>query len=63
MNAQRDFSKKVLKGLAKNGITVLNSVAVPAFEGDKFFTGVAYQIVKDGQGMLRSYFEVEALAK
>ena len=57
-----DFSKKTLSSLAGKGVTVIGSVAVPAFEGDKYFTGVAYQLNNNGQMIVRFHHQVLAMA-
>lgn len=46
--ATRNFSKSTLKALALKGIEIVSSQAIPAFEGDVFFTGVAY-LLSDGR--------------
>lgn len=58
----KDFSKKVLASLSKKGISIVGSVAVPAFEGDVYFSGVAYQLVWNEIGFIRTYSQVEAIA-
>jgi hypothetical protein len=63
MVGKNDFSKKVLALLAKKGIEVVSSTAVPAFEGDKYFTGTAYVLVWNETQFLRDYRQVETLAK
>jgi hypothetical protein len=58
----KDFSKKTLALLSKKGISVTGSVAVPDFEGDKYFSGVAYQLVWNGKGFIRTHSQVIVLA-
>lgn len=60
---KRDFSKKTLRSLAKRGIEIVGSVAVPAFEGDSYFSGVAYQLVQNDCLFIRSFMDVLALAE
>lgn len=57
-----DFSKKVLAALSKKGISIVSSVAVPAFDGDVYFQGVAYNLVWNGTGFIRTYSQVNTLA-
>ena len=57
-----DFSKKVLASLSKKGISIVGSVAVPAFEGDVYFQEVAYNLVWNGIGFIRTYSQVNTLA-
>lgn len=60
--AQKDFSKKTLAGLSKKGVSVVGVVAVPAFEGDKYFSGTAYQLEFNGTGFIRSHSQVLVMA-
>ena len=61
---KRDFSRKTLRALAKKDIEIVGSVAVPAFEGDPYFSGVAYQLVQDDEcSFIRSFADVLALAE
>lgn len=62
MNALKDFSKKTLRQLAAKGISVVSSQAVPAFEGDKYFSDVAYMLEYEGEGFLRTHVQVLAIA-
>jgi hypothetical protein len=55
MSHAKDFSKKTLSQLANKGISILGSTAIPAFEGDKYFSGVAYQLAYNGTGFIRNY--------
>jgi len=57
-----DFSKKTLRQLSNKGITVIGSQAMPAFEGDKYFTGVAYNLVWNNTGFIRTHSQVIVLA-
>ena len=57
-----DFSKKVLASLSKKGISIVSSIAVPSFEGDKYFQGVAYNLVWNDTGFVRTYSQVNTLA-
>jgi hypothetical protein len=61
-NSILDFSKKVRTALAKKGIEIVGSVAVPAFEGDVYFSGIAYQLVWNETSFLRDYEQVNILA-
>lgn len=58
----KDFSKKTLSQLSKKGISISGSQAVPAFEGDKYFSGVAYMLNYNGHGFLRTHSQVIVLA-
>lgn len=59
---EKHFSKKVLALLAKKGVSVIGAQAVPAFEGDRYFTGTAYQLVFNGASFMRTYSQVETMA-
>ena len=58
----RNFSTKTVKALAAKGIAIVGSQAVAAFEGDVYFSGVAYMLDDNGTGRLRTFTEVLALA-
>jgi hypothetical protein len=58
----KDFSNKTLKQLSRKGISVIGSQAIPAFEGDKYFSGVAYQLEWNGVGFIRTHSQVIVLA-
>lgn len=62
MNVYLDFSKKVRTSLSKKGISVVGSQSVPAFEGDVYFSEVAYILVWNGTQFLRTYSQVNCLA-
>lgn len=62
MNIQRDFSKKTLKALATKGVSIIGSQAVPDFDGDRYFSGVAYKLDCNGTGCLRTYSQVIVMA-
>ena len=57
-----DFSKKTLSNLSKKGISVLGSVAVPAFEGDVYFSGTAYSLVWNEMGFIRTHSQILGMA-
>lgn len=59
----RDFSAKTRKALAARNIAIVGIQAVPAFEGDVYFTGTAYMLTINGVGCLRSFREVLTLAE
>lgn len=59
---KRDFSKKTLAQLTKKGISVIGAQAVPAFDGDKYFSGSAYKLEWNGTGFLRTFDQVLVLA-
>lgn len=62
MNAHLDFSKKVRTSLSKKGISIIGSQAIPSFEGDVYFSDVAYILVWNGTQFLRTYSQVNCLA-
>lgn len=62
MTHTKDFSKNTVNKLAKKGITIIGSQAVPAYEGDKYFTGVAYQLSFGGNSYLRTFSQVIEIA-
>lgn len=59
----RDFSKKTLSALSKKGIAVVGAQAIPAFEGDQYFTGTGYKLVRDGCLYVRTFQQVLAIAQ
>ena len=61
-SSYKDFSKKVLASLSKKGISIVGSVAVPAFEGDVYFQEVAYTLVWNETSFIRTYSQVNSLA-
>lgn len=63
MRAARDFSRKTLAALAKNGIAVIGSQAAPAHDGDTTFSGRVYQVSVDGCAMMRSHSQVMEMAQ
>ncbi|CAB4157789.1 hypothetical protein UFOVP681_45 [uncultured Caudovirales phage] len=63
MRAARDFSRKTIAALAKNGIAVIGSQAAPAYDGDEAFSGRAYQVSVDGCALMRSHAQVMEMAQ
>lgn len=62
--AVRDFSKSTIKALSKKGVSIVGCQSVPAYEGDRYFTGKSYQLVtSDGYGMIRTHSQVLTMAK
>lgn len=61
--AAKDFSKATIKALAKKGIRIIGAQACAAFDGDKFFTGVAYKLDDNGTHRIRRFNEVLAIAE
>jgi hypothetical protein len=59
----RDFSAKVRRQLDKKGVAIVGIQAVPDFEGDKYFSGTAYQLVAHGTSFLRTHSEVCTMAQ
>lgn len=60
----RDFSKSTLNALLNKGVRIAGKQAMPAFEGDVYFTDFAYQLVtKDGHSMLRTHSQILVMAK
>ena len=60
--ASKDFSKKTLRQLAAKNVQLYSALAVPAFEGDTCFSGVAYNLSYNGTGFIRSHSQVIILA-
>jgi len=58
----RDFSKKTLAQLDKKAISIVGTQAIPAFEGDVHFSGVAYILSYNGNGFMRTHSQVIILA-
>lgn len=59
----KDFGKKTLALLSRKGISIVGSQAIPGFEGDRYFSGVAYNLCWNGKGFLRTHSQVIVLAK
>jgi hypothetical protein len=60
----RDFNKSTLSALLKKGVRIAGKQAMPAYEGDVYFTGCAYQLVtKTGKSLLRTHSQVLVMAK
>lgn len=60
--AMKDFSAKTLRQLAAKNVQLYSALAIPAFEGDTCFSGVAYQLVWKGNGFIRTHSQVITLA-
>jgi hypothetical protein len=60
--AAKDFNKKTLDLLSKKGVNVISCQAIPAFEGDKYFTGTAYMLDYNGHGFSRTHAQVLIMA-
>lgn len=58
----RDFSAVTRRALLRKGIRIVGAQAVPAFDGDRYFSGVAYMLDINGCGCLRRFSEVLELA-
>ena len=56
------FSAKVRKSLLKRGVVLMGLQAVPAFEGDRYFSQTAYVLSDNGMGCVRSFADVLRLA-
>jgi len=63
MSAVFHFDKKTLNGLAKKNIQVVKSQAIPAFEGDLFFTATAYLLRYKDKGFMRTYNQVLCISR
>ena len=61
--SSKDFSKSTLSALQKKGVRIIGVQAVPAFYGDKYFTGVAYMLEYNGHGFMRSHSQILVMAK
>ena len=59
----KDFSKKTLAQLDKKGIKIVGSQAIPAFPGDKYFSGVSYSLSVNSRGFIRTHSQVVILAQ
>lgn len=57
-----DFSASTRRALLSKGIAIVGTQAVPAFDGDRYFSGRAYMLAINGCGCLRSFREVLTLA-
>lgn len=55
------FSAKVRRALLKRGIILMGLQAVPAFTGDRYFSGTAYTVSDNDTGRVLSYADVMAL--
>jgi hypothetical protein len=51
-----------LTALSKKGISVIGTQAIPAFEGDKYFSGTAFKLEFEGLGFVRTHSQVIVLA-
>jgi hypothetical protein len=58
----KDFSAKTLKQLSNKDISIIGTQAVPGYDGDMFFSGVAYNLCYNGNGFLRTHSQVIVLA-
>jgi hypothetical protein len=63
MTHTKDFSKKTLSQLESKSILIVGTQAVPAFEGDKYFSGVAYQLCYNNKSFLRTHSQIIVLAQ
>lgn len=59
MEKEKDFSKAERAGLRRQGLTIVGTQAIPAYDGDMYFSGRGY-LLSDGR--LLSYFEVVSAA-
>jgi len=62
MSQTKNFSKKTLAQLDKKTISIVGTQAIPAFEGDIYFSGVAYMLSYNGNGFMRTHSQVIVLA-
>lgn len=58
----KDFSVIERRSLLAHGIRIVGATAIPAFDGDVYFSGRAYMLDIGGCSCLRSYAEVRAMA-
>jgi len=56
------FSKKIINALSRKGVSFVGTQAVPAFEGDQYFSGTAYKLSANGQMLVRTYQQVMSMA-
>ena len=61
--AAKDFSHKTISQLERKQIEIIGTQAVPAFDGDKYFSGVAYHLSYNGTGFMRTHAQVIVLAQ
>lgn len=61
--AERGLSVSALQDLDARGIRVIGQQAVPAFDGDRYFTGSAYVLDDNGTQRVLRLHEVLALAE
>lgn len=52
------FSKKTLAALSRKGVEVVGMQAIPAFEGDVYFSGTAYILNAKGTQLVRTHSQV-----
>jgi hypothetical protein len=57
------FNKKVLKALTKKGIAIIGMTTIPGNDGSYATGFTGYELDDNGTGRVRSYLQVEALAK
>lgn len=55
------FSAKVRRALLKQGVVLTGLQAVPAFDGDRYFSATAYVVADNDTGRVLSYAEVMRL--
>jgi len=60
--ATKDFSAKTLSLLSKKGISVVGATAVPAFDGDVYFSGTAYTLSFAGTSFMRTHSQILVMA-
>lgn len=58
----RDFSRKTLSALRKQGITIVGATFVPGTDGSYANGERAYQLDDNGTSRLRTFLEVLAIA-
>jgi hypothetical protein len=61
-NAALTFSAATRAALARKGITITRTQAIPGFEGDRYFSGTAYVLNDNGTQRVRSFNEVLTLS-
>ena len=62
MNASNHFSVKTINALLKKGVSIIRPIAVPAFEGDQYFSGTAYELDANGQSIIRTHSQIRTMA-
>lgn len=63
MNAQKDFSKQIIKNLAKKGIVIIGSTYLPDTNGNFLNGETGYKINDNGTSKIKTYAEIRTLGE